>query len=111
MFTQLYTMQSVEEADACVEAGADHLGLTPIQGLPGEIPLATMRAIVEAVGDRARCVLLTVRTDPDEIAAMVEAVRPAILHLCPLAGDITPATVVSLRAHLPAACRSCRPSP
>lgn len=102
MLTQLYTMQSVEEALACVEAGADHLGLTPIQGLPGEIPLETMRAIVEAVADRARCVLLSVRTEPGEITAMVEAVRPAILHLCPLAGDITPATVASLRAYLPA---------
>jgi phosphoribosylanthranilate isomerase len=102
VFTQLYTMQSVEEAVACVEAGVDHLGLTPIQGLPGEIPLATMRAIVEAVGDSARCVLLTVRTDPYQISAMVAAVRPAILHLCPLARDITPATVASLRAHLPA---------
>jgi phosphoribosylanthranilate isomerase len=101
VFTQLYTMQSIEEALACVEAGADHLGLTPIQGLPGEIPFATMRAIVDAVGDRARCVALTVRTDPDEIAAMVEAVRPAILHLCPLAGDISPAAVASLRARLP----------
>jgi len=102
VFTQLYTMQSVEEALACVEAGADHVGLTPIQGLPGEIPLGTMRAIVKAVGDRARCVALTARTDPAEIVAMVEAVRPAILHLCPLAGAITPATVASLRARLPA---------
>jgi phosphoribosylanthranilate isomerase len=103
VFTQLYTMQSVEEALACVDAGVDYLGLTPIQGLPGEIPFETMRAIVEAVGDRARCVALTVRTDPGEILAMVEAVRPAILHLCPLAGDITPATVASLRAWLPEA--------
>lgn len=102
VFTQLYTMQSVEEALACVDAGADHLGLTPIQGLPGEVSLETMRAIVEAVGERARCILLTVHTDPDEVAAMVEAVRPAIVHLCPLAGDITPATVASLRARLPA---------
>jgi phosphoribosylanthranilate isomerase len=65
VFTQLYTMQSVEEALACVEAGADHLGLTPIQGLPGEITLGAMRAIVDAVGNRARCIALTVRTDPD----------------------------------------------
>ena len=70
-------MQSVEEALACVEAGADHLGLTPRQGLPGEISLETMREIVAAVGSRARCVLLTVRLDPDEIATMVDAVRPS----------------------------------
>lgn len=51
-----------------------------------------MRAIVEAVGDRARCVALTVRMNPEDIAAMVEAVRPTILHLCQLASDITPVT-------------------
>lgn len=76
MLTQLYTMQSVEEALACVEAGADHLGLTPRQELPDEISLETMREIVAAVGSRARCVLLTVPLDPDEIATMVDAVRP-----------------------------------
>ena len=38
MIVQLYTMQSVVEALACVGAGADHVGLTPPQGLPGELP-------------------------------------------------------------------------
>jgi phosphoribosylanthranilate isomerase len=102
VIVQLYTMQSSEEALACVEAGADYVGLTPPQGLPGELPsLAAMREIVEAVGDRARCVALTVDMDPERIVAMVEAVRPAILHLCPLARDVTPATVAALRARLP----------
>ena len=101
MIIQLYTMQSVEEALACVDAGADHIGLTPIEGLPGEIPFETMRSIVEAVGDRARCVALTVQTDPAAIATMVEAVRPAILHLCPLARASSPGTVAALRARLP----------
>jgi phosphoribosylanthranilate isomerase len=102
VIVQLYTMQSVGEALACVEAGADHVGLTPPQGLPGELPsLLAMREIVEAVGDRARCVALTVDMDPDHIVAMVEAVRPAILHLCPLAHDVTPAAVAALRVRLP----------
>lgn len=101
MITQLYTMQSVDEALACLAAGADHLGLTPPQGLPGEIPVPLMRAIVDAVGERARCVALTVRTDPAEIAELVAAVRPAILHLCPLADAIDPARVREIRAALP----------
>lgn len=101
MLVQLYTMQSVEEALACVEAGADHLGLTPVQGLPGEIPLAEMRAIVEAVGERARCLALTVLTDPAAIVELVEAVRPAILHLCPLADRISPADVAAVKARFP----------
>lgn len=102
MHIQFYTMQSVEEALDCVAAGADHVGMAPVQGLPGEIPYATMRAIVEAVGDLAQCVALTVRMDPAEILEMVEAVHPAILHLCPLAGDVNPAMVAALRPLLPA---------
>lgn len=102
MIVQLYTMQSAEEAIACIEAGADHVGLTPPQGLPGELPsLAAMREIVLAVGDRARCVTLTVDLDPERVAELVEVVRPAILHLCPLEHDVSPAAVAALRARLP----------
>jgi len=96
---QIYTMQSPEEALACVDAGVDHLGLTPPEGLPGQLSsLDAMRAIVDAVGDRAKCVALTVDTDPERILAMVRAVGPAILHLCPLEGAMPPGDVAALRA-------------
>jgi phosphoribosylanthranilate isomerase len=102
VIVQLYTMQSAEEAIACVDAGADHVGLTPPQGLPGELPsLEAMREIVLAVGDRARCVALTVDLDPDRVAELVRVVRPAILHLCPLEQDVTPVAVAALRARVP----------
>lgn len=102
MITQLYTMQSVTEALACAGLGVDHLGLTPVQdGLPGEIPVRLVREIVEAVGDRARCVVLTVSTDPAAIVELVEATRPSILHLCPLREATTPALVADLRRRLP----------
>ncbi|MEI7743254.1 MAG: phosphoribosylanthranilate isomerase [Chloroflexota bacterium] len=102
MIIQLYTMQSPAEALACVDAGADHVGITPPQGLPGELPtLEAMRDIVDAVGDRARCVALTVDMDPARIVTMVELVRPSILHLCPLAERITPRDVGAIRARLP----------
>ena len=102
MIVQLYTMQSAEEALACVEAGADHLGLTPPQGLPGELPsLQAMRDIVVAVGDRARCIALTVDMDPAAVVAMAEFVRPAVIHLCPLQDRTSPGQVAALRARLP----------
>jgi phosphoribosylanthranilate isomerase len=102
VIVQLYTMQSAEEALACVAAGADHVGITPPQGLPGELPsLEAMREIVDAVGDRARVVALTVSMDPEFVLALVRRVRPALLHLCPLAEDTTPYQVASLRARLP----------
>jgi phosphoribosylanthranilate isomerase len=102
VITQLYTMQTVEEALACAALGVDHLGLTPAQGgLPGEIPVALVREIVDAVGERARTVVLTVSTDVDEIVALVEATRPSILHLCPLQARTSPAHVAEVRARLP----------
>jgi phosphoribosylanthranilate isomerase len=102
MIVQIYTAQSVEEALALADAGVDHIGLTPPQGdLPGETPLPVMRDIVRAVGERARCVALTIRTDTAAIAEMVDVVQPSILHLCPLAEAITPADVAALRALLP----------
>jgi phosphoribosylanthranilate isomerase len=102
VITQLYTMQTVMEALACADVGVDHLGLTPAQGgLPGEIPVRLVREIVRAVGTRARCVVLTVSTDPAEIAALVDATRPSILHLCPLASATSPALVAALRVRLP----------
>ena len=102
MITQLYTMQAVEEALACGDAGVDHLGLTPAQGgLPGEIPVELVRRIIDAVGARARCLVLTVSTDPVAIAELVEATRPAILHLCPLADTTSPELVAAIRLRIP----------
>jgi len=59
MRTQIYTMQSVDEALAVIDQDVDHVGITPSDiGLPGEVDLATARAIVEAVGDSAITVAL-----------------------------------------------------
>lgn len=101
MITQIYTMHSAEEALACVAAGVDHVGLTPPQGLPGQLPLSELRAIVEAVGDRATTVALTVDIDPEVVRELVETVRPDVLHLCPLADRIRPEDVTALRGVLP----------
>jgi phosphoribosylanthranilate isomerase len=102
VITQFYSIRSVEEALACVEVGADHLGLVPPQGLPGEVSLETMREIVVAVGGRARCVALSIHTNVSELRQMLEVVQPDILHLCPLAHEITPAILRELRTGLPA---------
>lgn len=103
MITQLYTMQSVAEALACADAGADHVGITPPHGgLPGEVPVRLAAEIAQAVAGRATPVVLTVWTDPVAIAELVDATRPAILHLCPPAHLTSPAQVEQVRARLPA---------
>lgn len=102
MKTQIYTMQSIEEAKAVVALGVDHIGITPgNSGLPGEVDVATARAVVAAVGDSAVCVALSVDSNLDAIEAMVRAVRPNILHLCGPVNALPPEAVGSLRARLP----------
>lgn len=98
MKTQIYTMQSVEEAQAIVALGVDHVGITPSDcGLPGEVDADTARAIVEAVGDSVVCVAISVESDLDAIEAMVNAVRPHILHLCGLENTLPPGAVGILK--------------
>jgi phosphoribosylanthranilate isomerase len=102
MKVQIYTLQTPAEAQALVDLGVDHLGVTPAhRGLPGEVDFDTARAICAAIGQRATMVALSVESDPDAILAMVHAVRPDILHLCGLAGAVPPETVRALRAQLP----------
>ncbi len=102
MRTQIYTMQSVDEALAVIEQGVDHVGITPSDiGLPGEVDLATARAIVDAVGDTAVTVALSVESNLDAIETMVQVVRPDILHLCGLENTILPEGILELRARFP----------
>jgi phosphoribosylanthranilate isomerase len=102
MIVQFYTMQTPEEALAVIEAGADHIGLTPsVRGLPGEIDIPTTQAIMQATVGKAVRVALTVETTLPPIVTMVEAVRPDVLHLCPLTGTFGPEDVAELRLHFP----------
>lgn len=102
MIVQFYTMQTPEEALAVIEAGADHIGLTPsARGLPGEIDIPTTQAIMLATAGKAVRVALTVETTLPPIVEMVEAVRPDVLHLCPLTGTFGPEDVAELRLHFP----------
>ncbi len=107
MKIQIYTMQTPDEALAAIDAGVDHIGITPrsitpsLQGLPGEVDFATARAIRDAVGDKALRIALTVDTELDPIVQMVRAVEPDVLHLCPLAGMFPPQKVAQLSEMIP----------
>lgn len=102
MRVQIFTMQTVEEARAVVARGVDHIGITPSDiGLPGEVDLATARAIVDAVGDTAARVALSVESDPEAIVGMIQAVRPDILHLCGPVNALPPDDVEALRERMP----------
>ena len=98
---QIYTMQSVAEAEAVAALGVDHVGVTPShRGLPGEIDEATAADICSTLAGRATSVALSVETDADAVERMVAIVQPDILHLCGPPGEMTPAAVADLRRTL-----------
>jgi phosphoribosylanthranilate isomerase len=99
---QIYTMQSVAEAEAVAALGVDHVGVTPADlGLPGEVSHAIAADVCDAVRGTATSVALSVDTDNAAIAAMVRAVRPDILHLCGPPGAVPPDQVAALRLLVP----------
>jgi phosphoribosylanthranilate isomerase len=83
MAVQIYSMTSIADAIATAAAGADLIGVVVAE--PGIVPegvgAAIAREILSAIRPRARGVALSLSDDRDEICAMVDAVRPDVLHL------------------------------
>jgi phosphoribosylanthranilate isomerase len=101
--TQIYGIRSPADANLVVEAGADHVGVSygEVGKTPGFLDFDQAREIFASIGDRAVRVGLTVAFDLEEIADMVNTLRPDILHL---SGDISrfaPEQVGKLRARFP----------
>lgn len=85
MITQIYSIQSPEEALACIEAGADRIGvLTEEPGGPYPCGVTTeeCRRIFAAIGDKAVKVLISTRKTEEEILAETAELLPDVLHLC-----------------------------
>ena len=100
---QIYSIQTVEEALQCVQAGAESIGVAVATGadLPAEVPEATCAEIFAALEGRAQRVLLVVTPTEEETVEYVRRLQPDILQLC---GNRLPAT-----PELAAQCRAVRP--
>jgi phosphoribosylanthranilate isomerase len=100
MIVQIYSMTSIADAVATAEAGADLIGVVVAE--PGIVPEGigpqASRAIMEAIRPRSRGVALSLSDDRDELCAMVDAVRPDILHIA--AREIEPEDCVWIRARV-----------
>lgn len=100
---QIYSIQTVEEALQCVQAGAEAIGVAVATGanLPAEVPEATCAEIFAALDGRAQRVLLVVTQTEEETVEYVRRLQPDILQLC---GNRLPAT-----PEFAAQCRAVRP--
>jgi phosphoribosylanthranilate isomerase len=100
MVVQIYSMTSVADAVATAEAGADLIGVVIAEpGVVAEgISAETARAALNAIRPRARGVALSLSDDRDEICAMVDAVRPDVLHI--VAREIEPEDCAWIRRRI-----------
>ena len=100
MIVQIYSMTSVADAVATAEAGADLIGVVIAE--PGIVPeaigVATAREVLAAVRPRSRAIALSLSDERDEICAMVDAVRPDVLHIA--AREIEPEDCAWIRSRI-----------
>jgi phosphoribosylanthranilate isomerase len=104
MAVQIYSMTSLADAIATAQAGADLIGVVVAEsGVVAEaVNAASAREILAAIRPRARGVALSLADDRDEICAMVDAVRPDVLHLA--AREIEPEDCAWIRRRITPVC-------
>lgn len=85
MKTQIYSLLNYNESVATMNAGADHIGLVPMQsgGVPAHrVPFDVVdRIFNEAKKRGVKCVAIMLNTDPDEMIFIANRIKPDILHI------------------------------
>jgi phosphoribosylanthranilate isomerase len=94
---QIYSLTSVSDAVAVVEAGADLIGVAVDNDrrVVEDRSTAEAREIFAAVESRALTVALSLGTDPERIARMLAVTRAHILHLA--ASDLPTQAITRIR--------------
>ncbi len=84
MITQIFSIQTVEEAFDCIEAGADRIGLAIDTGvsLPNQVSLEKAKEIFDAIGKKAVKVLICVTDSDEQLYEPVSYLKPDVIHLC-----------------------------
>lgn len=103
MITQIYSLQTAEEAKVCVEAGADRIGVVVATGanLPAEVSVERCAEIFAAADGRAKTVLIVVTAEEEAIYPPLEALKPDVLHICGYDFVATPKFVARVKAMCP----------
>lgn len=92
MITQIYSIHDVNEAKMCLQAGADHIGVAIANGYacPREAAAEEIESIFNAIGDKAKKVLIVVSQGEEEVLSYVKRLRPDIVHICGNYYEATP---------------------
>lgn len=85
MKKQIYSLVNYNESVATMDAGADHIGLVPMQsgGVPAHrVPFDVVDRIFDEAKRRGvKCVAIMLNKDPDEMIFITKRVKPDILHI------------------------------
>lgn len=83
MITQIYSLQSVEEAIMCEELGVDYIGVAVATGmnLPSEVSKEKCKEIFDSVS-KVKKVMIVVTDDDAPLYEPIEYVKPDVIHLC-----------------------------
>ena len=103
MITQIYSIQSVEEALACAKAGADYIGLSIDTGfaLPSQVSIETAKQIFDALEGKAKRVLICVTNSDEPLYEPVTYLKPDVIHLCGYDYYATPDFVKKIKGLCP----------
>src|SRR5215475_8494362 len=87
-------LKTPEALDAALDAGADMVGFVFFPPSPRNVGFEAVRALAARVRGRAQTVALSVDAGDDQLAAIIEALKPDLLQLH---GRETPDRVVMVR--------------
>lgn len=94
MIKQIYSLIELEESIQTMEAGADHIGLVPMQngGVPAHrVPLYRVDQIHEEAKKRGvKLVAIMLGKDPEEMLDLARRIQPEILHVAGMEYTATP---------------------
>jgi phosphoribosylanthranilate isomerase len=106
MIVQIYSLTHPDDVRSLVEMGVDHIGFAPAgQGLRSELDWAEARKLLTLLPEGFKGAALTVRTEPEAIADMAEAINPAIVHICCPTEALSVVEQRRLRTLLPEGCQ------
>ena len=102
MVTQVFSIQTPEEALDCIRVGIDQIGLLVGDPFcPACISVEQAKAVFAAIGHKAVRVAIIMVRDEDKLIAIARDLRPDIVHLCDDTVFATPAFSAKLKAAIP----------
>ena len=99
MITQIYGFTTPEDMRDVCRLGVDHVGIVVADGFGtwDEVDPDTAVAIRDEVPDGVRVAALSLSSDAERVGAIVELLRPAIVHVVRATDDIDPEELAGLR--------------